>query len=129
MITVDHEVSAVTAESFDALVLPGGVANPDYLRVNPEAVAFVRSFVEHGKPIAAICHGPWTLIEADAVRGQKMTSWPSLKTDLRNAGATWVDEEVVVDGRLVTSRKPDDLPAFTREMIKLFTKSEISRAA
>jgi protease I len=128
-ITVDHELSAVTAESFDALVLPGGVANPDYLRVNPEAVAFVRSFVEHGKPIAAICHGPWTLIEADAVRGQKMTSWPSLKTDLRNAGATWVDEEVVVDGRLVTSRKPDDLPAFTREMIKLFTKSEISRAA
>ena len=128
-ITVDHDLASVKAEAFDALVLPGGVANPDYLRVNPQAVAFVKSFAQGGKPIAAICHGPWTLIEADAVRGKKMTSWPSLQTDLRNAGATWVDETVVTDGKLVTSRKPDDLPAFCEAMIKLFSEAEIKRAA
>lgn len=117
---VDQELSSVSPEKFDALVLPGGVANPDELRTNPKAVAFVRHFVETGKPIAAICHGPWTLIEAEGVKGHKMTSWPSLHTDLVNAGAEWVDQQVVVDGNLVTSRKPDDLPAFNREMLQLF---------
>ncbi len=126
---VDAALSAVKPEQFDALVLPGGVANPDKLRIMPEAVAFVRHFVQAGKPIASICHGPWTLIEAEAVRGHKMTSWPSLKTDLRNAGAEWVDQEVVVDGRLVTSRKPDDIPAFNREMLKLFEAGAERRAA
>jgi len=116
---VDVELSRTRADEFDALVLPGGVANPDTLRTNKDAVAFVKSFVEADKPVAAICHGPWTLIEADAVRGRKLTSWPSLKTDLKNAGAEWVDQEVVVDGNLVSSRKPDDLPAFNREFIKL----------
>ena len=100
---VDAELSGAKPDQFDALVLPGGVTNPDELRINPEAVAFVRHFVEGGKPIAAICHGPWTLIEAGGVRGKRMTSWPSLKTDLTNAGATWVDETVVRDGLLVTS--------------------------
>jgi protease I len=119
-IAVDHPLDAVKAEAYDGLVLPGGVANPDALRTDPRVVAFIRAFVEGHKPIAAICHGPWTLIEADAVRGRTMTSWPSLKTDLKNAGANWVDREVVADGRLVTSRKPDDLPAFCREMIGLF---------
>jgi protease I len=117
--TVDRELSKANPEDYDALVLPGGVANPDTLRTNEDAVAFVKSFVAAGKPVAAICHGPWTLIEADAVRGKKLTSWPSLHTDLKNAGATWVDQDVVVDGALVTSRKPDDLPAFNREFIKL----------
>jgi protease I len=126
---VDQALSAVRPEQFDALVLPGGVANPDALRTMPEAVAFVRHFVQSGKPIAAICHGPWTLIEADGVRGKQMTSWPSLKTDLSNAGANWVDQEVVVDGRLVTSRKPDDIPAFNREMLNMFEKAEQRRAA
>ena len=119
-LTVDHDLASVSADRFDALVLPGGVANPDTLRTNPAAVAFVRHFVQAGKPIAAICHGPWTLIEADGVRGHKMTSWPSLRTDLKNAGAEWQDAAVVVDGTLVTSRKPDDLPDFCREMIRLF---------
>ena len=104
--------------SFEALVLPGGVANPDTLRTLPEAVQFVKNFVDHGKPIGAICHGPWMLVEADSVRGRKVTSWPSLRTDLRNAGAEWVDEEVVVDGNLVTSRNPDDLPAFCEKLIE-----------
>lgn len=117
---VDAELARVTPESYDALVLPGGVANPDKLRIDPAAVAFVRHFVEAGKPIAAICHGPWTLIEAGAVKGHTLTSWPSLKTDLSNAGATWVDREVVVDGTLVTSRKPDDIPAFNRRMLEVF---------
>ena len=120
MLAVDHDLASVSADRFDALVLPGGVANPDFLRVNPKAVAFVKHFVQSGKPIAAICHGPWTLIEADGVRGHHMTSWPSLRTDLTNAGAIWEDKSVVVDGTLVTSRKPDDLPDFCREMIKLF---------
>jgi protease I len=123
MLTVDHDLASVSAENFDALVLPGGVANPDALRVNEKAVAFVHHFIEAGKPIAAICHGPWTLIEADGVRGRTMTSWPSLQTDLRNAGAQWVDKPVVVDDRLVTSRKPDDLPDFCRAMLKLFVES------
>ena len=105
------------------------MANPDYLRVNGEAVAFVRHFAQGGKPIGAICHGPWTLIEADAVRGKKMTSWPSLKTDLRNAGADWVDEECVVDGLLVTSRKPDDIPAFNRHLIRVLSESQRRKAA
>ena len=117
---VDAGLSQASAEQFDALLLPGGVANPDKLRVDPEAVSFVRHFAEGGKPIAAICHGPWTLIETGYVRGKTMTSWPSLKTDLTNAGAQWVDRETVVDGSLVTARKPDDIPAFSREMIRVF---------
>jgi protease I len=126
---VDKALSAVKPQQFEALVLPGGVANPDYLRVNPEAVAFVKHFAEGGKPIAAICHGPWTLIEADAVRGKTMTSWPSLKTDLTNAGARWVDEECVVDGALVTSRKPDDLRAFNQQLLQVFSASRHRKAA
>lgn len=119
---VDVPLDRARAEEFDALVLPGGVANPDQLRMNPKAIAFVRGFCEQAKPIAAICHGPWTLIEADAVRGRTLTSWPSLRSDLANAGAEWVDREVVRDQGLVTSRKPDDLPAFNREMIGLFAE-------
>ena len=126
---VDQTLDKARPDSFDALVLPGGVANPDTLRTNEKAVAFVRHFAERNKPIAAICHGPWTLIEAEAVRGKRMTSWPSLKTDLRNAGANWVDEVCVVDGRLVTSRKPDDLPEFNRRMVELFGSLVQSRAA
>jgi protease I len=117
---VDVPLNAAKPEDFDALLLPGGVVNPDMLRTDPKAVAFVRAFVEADKPIAAICHGPWTLIDAGGVKGRKMTSWPSLHADLRNAGAQWSDKEVVVDSHLVTSRKPDDLPAFNREMTKLF---------
>lgn len=123
-LNVDHDLASISSDRFDALVLPGGVANPDALRVDPKAVAFVRHFVEAKKPIAAICHGPWTLIEAGGVKGHTMTSWPSLQTDLRNAGAKWEDRSVVVDGRLVTSRKPDDLPEFCREMLKLFSASD-----
>ena len=126
---VDEPLSAVQPSQFDALLLPGGVANPDYLRVDKDAVAFVRHFAEAGKPIGAICHGPWTLIEAGAVRGRTMTSWPSLQTDLRNAGANWVDQECVVDGKLVTSRKPDDLPAFNRALVQTFAGSKQQRAA
>lgn len=126
-VAVDVPLSSAKEEDYHALVLPGGVMNPDHLRMNPEAVDFVRHFVEAGKPIAAICHGPWTLIEADGVRGHNMTSWPSLKTDLKNAGAHWVDKEVVRDKMLVTSRKPDDLPAFNREMIQLFAESGSSK--
>jgi protease I len=107
-------------EAYDGLVLPGGVANPDALRMDEDAVAFVKDFMESGRPVAAICHAPWTLVEADMVRGRRMTSWPSLQTDLRNAGADWVDEEVVVDGNLVTSRNPDDLPAFNDAILELF---------
>src|ERR1700749_2691168 len=117
---VDVELDQAKPEDFDALLLPGGVINPDSLRIVPKAVAFVKAFFDAGKPVAAICHGPWTIIEAGAARGRRMTSWPSLKTDLRNAGADWVDQETVVDGNLVTSRKPDDIPAFNREIIKLF---------
>src|SRR5690242_8593629 len=117
---VDTTVADADPASYDGLVLPGGVANPDALRMDEDAVAFVRAFVESERPVAAICHAPWTLAEADVVRGRRMTSWPSLQTDLRNAGADWVDEEVVVDGRLVTSRKPDDLPSFNEAMVSLF---------
>lgn len=119
LINVDATLDDVQAGDFDALVLPGGVANPDYLRVNAKAVAFVKAFVSADKPIAAICHGPWTLIEAGAVKGKRMTSWPSLRTDLTNAGAQWSDEAVVRDGRLVTSRKPDDLPKFNQALIEM----------
>jgi protease I len=109
---VDTPVSEADAGAYDGLVLPGGVANPDFLRADEDAVRFVRSFFEQGKPVAAICHAPWTLVEADVVRGRTLTSFPSLQTDIRNAGGTWVDEDVHVDSGLVTSRKPDDLPAF-----------------
>src|SRR5436305_2346741 len=109
---VDKQVSSVSAEDYDGLVLPGGVANPDTLRVNDDAVDFVRDFFKQRKPVAAICHGPWMLVEADVVSDRMLTSWPSLKTDIRNAGGNWVDEEVVVDNGLVTRRKPDDLKAF-----------------
>jgi len=119
-IPVDHVLSKVRPDDYDALVLPGGVMNPDALRIEPLAVDFVRGFVDAGKPIAAICHGPWTLINADGVNGHRMTSWPSLREDLRNAGAEWVDETVVVDRGLVTSRKPDDLPAFCQKMVEAF---------
>jgi protease I len=119
---VDRTVGDASAEDYDALMLPGGVANPDNLRTHPEAVAFVRAFFDAGKPVAAICHAPWTLIEADVVGGRTLTSWPSVQTDLRNAGATWVDEEVVVDEGLVTSRKPDDLEAFNAKMVEEFAE-------
>lgn len=114
---VDATTAAATAADFDAVVLPGGVANPDQLRTDAAAVRFVKAVADAGGPVAAICHGPWTLIEAGMTEGRRMTSWPSLQTDLRNAGATWVDEEVVVDGTLITSRKPDDLDAFCNELI------------
>ncbi len=117
---VDAVVADADPASYDGLVLPGGVANPDALRMDEDAVAFVREFVESDRPVAAICHAPWTLAEADVVRDRRVTSWPSLQTDLRNAGAQWVDAEVVVDGNLVTSRKPDDLPAFNHAMLSLF---------
>ena len=121
-VRVDQAVRNADPNEYDALVLPGGVMNPDALRIQSQAVSFVRSFFEAGKPVAAICHGPWTILETGAARGQRMTSWPSLRTDVTNAGGEWVDEEVVVDGNLVTSRKPDDLPAFNREMIALFAR-------
>ena len=114
---VDRRVGDVAVADYDALVLPGGVANPDALRADETAVAFVRDFVDSGKPVAAICHAPWTLVEADRVQGKRITSWPSLQTDIRNGGGEWVDEEVVVDGNLITSRKPDDLPAFSKTLL------------
>ena len=117
-VTVDKTVDAVKAADYDALVLPGGVMNPDSLRINKEAVSFVKDFMDSSKPVAAICHGLWTLVEAGALKGRTVTSWPSLKTDIENAGGTWVDEEVVTDNGLVTSRKPDDLPAFCKKMIE-----------
>jgi protease I len=115
---VDDTFDSGEPGGFDALVLPGGVANPDALRMDQKAVSFIRAFFDAGKPVAAICHAPWSLIEADVVRGRTLTSWPSLRTDLRNAGATWVDEEVVVDKGLVTSRKPDDLKAFCAKVLE-----------
>lgn len=114
---VDRTVSEVSVDDFDALVLPGGVANPDALRTDEQAVALIAEFIGSGKPVAAICHAPWTLVEADVVRGRKLTSWPSLQTDLRNAGADWVDEEVVVDQNLITSRNPGDIPAFNKALL------------
>mgnify|MGYP002621631933 CR=1 FL=1 len=120
--TVDKHIDSVRAQDYDGLVLPGGLANPDALRRNSACVDFVRDFFKQGKPVAAICHGPWMLIEADVVRGRTLTSWPSLKTDLRNAGANWVDEECVCDQGLVTSRRPDDLPAFCEKAIEEFAE-------
>ncbi|QCR25125.1 type 1 glutamine amidotransferase domain-containing protein [Pontibacter sp. SGAir0037] len=124
---VDKKLADVKAEDYNGLLLPGGVMNPDNLRVNDEAVAFVDKFMESGKPVAAICHGPWTLIETGKVKGKKMTSYPTLKTDLKNAGAEWVDQEVVVDNGLVTSRNPDDIPAFNKKMIEEFAEGRHDR--
>jgi protease I len=120
---VDREVSKAEARDFDALVLPGGVANPDKLRTNKDAVRFVREFMEADKPVAAVCHGPWLLVEADAVRGRTLTSWPSLETDIENAGGAWVDKQVQLDQKLLTSRKPDDLPAFCAQLVGLLTNA------
>jgi protease I len=117
---VDKAVGDASADDYDALMLPGGVANPDQLRADEDAVAFARAFFDAGKPVAAICHAPWTLVEADVVRGRRLTSWPSLQTDIRNAGGEWADEQVIVDSGLVTSRKPDDLPAFNEKMLEEF---------
>jgi protease I len=117
---VDHTVSDANASDYDGLVLPGGVANPDFLRMDEQAVAFARAFFEEAKPVGVICHGPWTLVEADVLKGRKITSWPSLQTDIRNAGGNWVDEEVVVDEGLVSSRNPDDLPAFCAKIVEEF---------
>ena len=119
---VDGLVADASVEEYDALILPGGVQNPDTLRMDEKAVAFVRDFVRSGKPVGVICHGPWVMIEADVVRGRRMTSWPSVRTDLRNAGAEVVDEEVVTDKGLVSSRKPDDLPAFCRKIVEEFAE-------
>ncbi|WP_423200504.1 Intracellular protease, PfpI family protein [Cupriavidus sp. H19C3] len=121
-VAVDIPLAQARPDDFDALLLPGGVINPDSLRMQPAAVAFVKAFFDAGKPVAAICHGPWTVIEAGAAKGRKIASWPSLKTDLTNAGAEWVDQEVVVDGNLVTSRKPDDIPAFNRAIGEQFAR-------
>jgi len=122
-VAVDIALKSADPAQYDALLLPGGVMNPDQLRMNPDAVRFVKHFFEQAKPVAAICHGPWMLVEAGAVRGRTMTSWPSLKTDIRNAGGSWADEEVIVSNGVVTSRNPDDIPAFNREMIALFSKA------
>jgi protease I len=122
-VPVDVPLDQAQPDDFDALLLPGGVMNPDRLRLEPRAVQFVRAFFDAAKPVAVICHGPWTVVEAGAARGRRITSWPSLRTDLQNAGAQWVDQEVVVDGNLVSSRKPDDLPAFNREMLKRFAQA------
>jgi len=121
-VKVDVTLADANPHDYDALLLPGGVMNPDHLRMDPAAVNFVRQFVSTGKPIAAICHGPWTLVEADALRGKTVTSWPSLKTDIKNAGATWVDQAVVTDGQFIFSRKPDDIPAFNKALIEALSQ-------
>ena len=126
-VSVDETLDRADPDNYDALVLPGGVMNPDSLRMQPKAVAFVKAFFDARKPVGAICHGPWTVVESGAAKGHTMTSWPSLRTDIENAGADWVDREVVVDDNLVTSRKPDDIPAFNREIIKLFEKPRAAR--
>jgi protease I len=125
---VDTPLAGARPEDFDALLLPGGVINPDTLRMDETAVLFAQAFLDGGKPVASICHGPWTLIETGRMRGRRLASWPSLQTDVENAGAQWVDQEVVVDGALVTSRMPDDIPAFNREMIALFGRSRGGQA-
>jgi protease I len=124
-VKVDRTVEEASPDDYDALMIPGGVGNPDQLRGDDTAVEFVRGFHEAGKPMAVICHGPWVLVEAGVVRGRCVTSWPTLETDIRNAGGEWVDREVVVDGNLVTSRKPDDIPAFNREMTRLFSGEKV----
>src|SRR6478609_2567992 len=130
--TVDRTVADASVDDYDALVLPGGVGNPDTLRGDEDAVAFVRDFVQSGKPVGVICHGPWTLVEADVVRGRTLTSWPSVRTDLRNAGATWVDAEVVVctdgPGPIISGRKPDDLPAFCEALVREFAEAGSSQS-
>jgi protease I len=126
---VDVPLEEADPDDFDALLLPGGVFNPDTLRIQPKAVAFVKAFFDDAKPVAAICHGPWTIINAGGARGRRMTSWPSLEVDLRNAGADWTDQEAVVDQGLVTSRRPDDIPAFNRTMIGLFSRASAGQAA
>jgi protease I len=118
-VKVNRTLDEARPSDYDALVLPGGVINPDHLRMEPKAVSFVKEFAQSGKPLAAICHGPWTLVEAGVVKGRKMTSWPSLRTDLKNAGANWVDEQVVVDENFITSRKPDDIPGFSQKIIEM----------
>jgi protease I len=128
-VPVDVALDEAKPDDYDALLLPGGVMNPDRLRMQPKAVAFVKAFFDAGKPVGAICHGPWLVIEAGAARGRQMTSWPSLQTDLRNAGADWVDRESVVDGNLVTSRKPEDIPAFNSAVIEQFSKARSRQAA
>jgi protease I len=125
---VDRTFDSVNPADFDGLVIPGGVINPDRMRMDQSAVKFVRSFVDHGLPVAAICHGPWMLVEADAVRGRTVTSWPSLQTDIRNAGGTWVDRALAVDGKLITSRKPDDLEAFCPAVVELVAGGTPSEA-
>ena len=124
-VQVDHTVEQASPEDYDALLIPGGVGNPDQLRGDENAVSFVQQFHQAGKPMAVICHGPWVLVESGVVRGKRVTSWPTLETDIRNAGGDWVDQEVVVDGNIVTSRKPDDIPAFNREMLRIFSGERI----
>jgi protease I len=124
-VKVDRTVEEVSPDDYDALLIPGGVGNPDQLRGDENAVSFVRKFDAAGKPMAVICHGPWVLVESGVVRGKRVTSWPTLETDIRNAGGDWVDDEVVVDGNVVTSRKPDDIPAFNREMLRIFSGERV----
>jgi deglycase len=126
---VDHTVEEARADDYDALVVPGGVGNPDTMRMDENAVDLVRRFFEQGKPVGVICHGPWMLVEAGVVRGRTVTSWPSLRTDIRNAGGNWVDQEVVVEDGLVTSRKPDDLPAFTKKIVEEFAEGRHEKQA
>jgi protease I len=128
-IKVDKPLENANPNDYDALLLPGGVINPDHLRMNPEAVNFVRQFVGTGRTVAAICHGPWTLVEADVLRGKKVTSWPSIRTDLKQAGANWVDQEVVTDGQFIFSRKPDDIPAFSKAIIEAVSNGAKRAAA
>ena len=128
-VPVNETLNRAKPQDFDALVLPGGVMNPDHLRMDPKAVEFVRDFARAGKPVAAICHGPWLLAEAGIVKGKTVTSWPSLRTDLMNAGAKWVDEEVVSDGQFITSRKPDDIPAFSRAVIEAVSRGAVQKEA
>jgi protease I len=124
-VKVDHTIEEVSPDDYDAVLIPGGVGNPDQLRGDENVVSFVREFHKAGKPMAVICHGPWVLVEAGVVRGKRVTSWPTLETDIRNAGGEWVDQEVVVDGNIVTSRKPDDIPAFNREMLRIFSGERV----